>query len=64
MSRILTRCPWCSRVFGLTTRGYTQMHSDLSAHMMGCDKRPPGVSDAAVVEEADRLMAKTRGDEK
>ncbi|HUP49908.1 MAG TPA: hypothetical protein VNA04_14065 [Thermoanaerobaculia bacterium] len=61
--KILARCPWCGRVFGLTAGGYSSMRSLLGGHMMKCDKRPPEVKDPDVVEELDRIMAAMEGEE-
>ena len=57
MPKILSRCAYCKRIFGLTAGGYEVMRTTLLAHMMKCDERPQLVSQEQVVKDVDRIMA-------
>jgi hypothetical protein len=62
MPRILTRCPFCSRVFGLTAGGYAHMREAVKRHMHECPERPDHLTPEDITGEAERLMDEVEND--
>lgn len=62
MPRILTRCPFCSRIFGLTAGGYAHMREIVKTHLQECADRPADFSPEDVIREAERMVDKMEND--